>query len=247
MVAREPELFPVDCLDEAARILSSAEPSHPIDIVVGNKIAPVPLEARFTFFERTLPLHNLDTAVVEKLYWNHLEYYRLRTSNGLPNINYLCLAALIRRGVVSSVITTNYDIYLQSVERRDPSFRFHLNPCLRPEDTGWDSDGYYSRWPWGWPPTTIRDGDGRLHVPLWKVHGDLGFVRWAHCDHRFGLPDFAVGRPPLTDDERRRFWEGGVHCLHGLALTKDGEHYHDDATMRRMLGTAQPSRHLRNL
>lgn len=231
-MASDHELLPYRCIEDAADILAAATQARPIDVVIGDRIARVPLRARSVFASS---LKITSQSRINARYWDFVEYYRLRTANALPHINYAALAVLLNRGLVSSVTTTNYDQYLQSISRRSEVFRFMMNPCLSPGDESWDNDGYYGRWPKNEvPPAAFKQASGTWLVPLWKIHGDLGYVRWSPCDHRFRLPDFAVSRPPLTDAQRKRFNKAGLYCLHTLPLAMDGALYAEvDATMRR--------------
>lgn len=120
----------------------------------------------------------------EKRYFRFLEVSRIETSANIPNRNMLCLMRLVRKGKVKAIITTNYDCHVKACfDRYGGEYGCILNPCIEEEQLNqiWNNDGYLS-------PRKIANKS----IPIWKIHGDLQFVRMIDCSHIFSLPKFLI-------------------------------------------------------
>lgn len=174
-------------LNIAAEILSKVTPESGIILILGNQVSPVPIMT-FRKFRSELSEGNdilVEYQEAQDRYFDFLESFRLRTSTVLPHRNMVSIMRLVQKGIVKAVITTNYDCHIRSVfTRYGGSYRCTINPCIPNEeiDHTWDCDGYWS-----------SDRLDIKEIPLWKIHGDLAFVRMASCAHVFRLPQFRVG------------------------------------------------------
>jgi hypothetical protein len=131
--------------------------------------------------------------------WKYLEFARFFTNNTIPSLGYFLLNHLISRKKIRSIITTNYDLYLNSVfERTSNSTRSHcFNPVKNNNDFDWEN--YY----------TSRKSLNFDTVKIFKIHGSLTHVVFKNCSpqnnqlHIFKLPSFLVGFD--TRQIRRKF------------------------------------------
>jgi hypothetical protein len=122
---------------------------------------------------------------------------------------------------VNAIITTNFDNYLNSALFRYGSpFKGVMNPCI-PVSNGiaqkWCCDGYYS-------PVV----SSACEVPIWKIHGDLGFVRMVDCSHIFALPKFIIERPRVNQNR-----PDDPGCCHFITLQADGSQFKYDPSLSR--------------
>jgi hypothetical protein len=176
-----------DTLQAAAKALADASADRQIILILGNGISPVDILDFPTFRSRQQSRAGkmLKHDELEDQYFRFLEMVRLKTSCYLPHENLLYIMRLVRKGIVKAIITTNYDRVLVSVFLRHGSgYTCVSNPCLSSGATTpqeWDCDGYYSS----------RRLPTRA-IPLWKIHGDIGFVRMDACAHVLALPRFVV-------------------------------------------------------
>jgi len=117
----------------------------------------------------------------EVLVWQHYERWRYFSCQ-FDNLNrpYLYVCYLAEQGVVDSIITTNYDLFIHvGLSKRTVS---HIqNPCL-PENH-WHCSGYYSY---------VQEHG--LH--LWKIHGDFGFFKFRGCRCIHRLPSDEIVEKP---------------------------------------------------
>jgi hypothetical protein len=150
---------------------------------------------------------------IEKKYFAYLERQRLYTNNFIPHRNLLCLMRLVRKGIIKAIITTNYDRYVMATFLRyGQPFKCVLNPLLS-GDENWNSDGYYSAKP------------SANEIPLWKIHGDLGFVRMDDCCHIFRLPSFVIDRVVLNNSS-------SPICCHNSIYKENGDRFRDPSLTR---------------
>jgi hypothetical protein len=156
---------------------------YEIKFVVGDGIQPVqsllsPLRIRD---ELTTRLGRPPTPGEEsRERWKYYEYARFHTFNSSPGFAYFLLVHLANAGLVTSITTTNYDSYLDSLSLRiEP---WNINPCARKGDYCWED--YYS-----------QNAVGLRRA--WKIHGSLSHVLFHGCSdpvrpHIFRLPHFPV-------------------------------------------------------
>lgn len=113
--------------------------------------------------------------------WDAYEVARFQTYNSCPSFGYFILFYLAKRGLISSIITTNYDLFFNSIADRLGDV-WQINPAASPSSYSWE--GYYSR------PSPRK-------TPLWKIHGSLTHTVNKACPsdehaHIFRLPNFPV-------------------------------------------------------
>ena len=132
--------------------------------------------------------------------WTHYENARLCSANVRPYEDYYVLHAMTRASLVDVVITSNYDLLLDSMlQRVDAGRPFHINPILRdPDPKAYNADGCFAR----------SDTEENA-VRIYKIHGRLDYVIFRECKHIFRLLTFMVRYPDL--DFLRRI---GTDCLH---------------------------------
>ena len=92
--------------------------------------------------------------------WRLFEYARYYTSNWIPSFAHCCIHRLMADGLCSHVITTNYDLFFDSIWSKYPAMRVATNPVASKGEYTWD--GYYSRRGTHLPP-----------LCYWKIHGSL--------------------------------------------------------------------------
>ena len=207
-------IYDEDSLVEAGDIIQK----HRLILIIGNQIDPVPLNDFISLRDRIYCKtgHRLPPDQVESLLFMEYEGIRLVTNNVLPHYNYLCLLRLIKRNAVSAIITTNYDNYLNSALFRYGSpFKGIRNPCISVGK--WCCDGYYSQ-------LTYSANE----MPIWKIHGDLGFVRMVDCGHIFALPQFMIERPYVNQNR-----PDAPACCHFIVLHADGNRFSYDPNLSR--------------
>jgi len=202
-------------LDAAADIINRISPDLGIILILGNQVCPVDIPTLYGFRSRIYEREGryVSGSELEERYFNYLETARLETSCALPNRNILCLMRLVRRGLVKAIITTNFDCYIRSAFLRyGAAHKCVLNPCIPRTDrhSCWDSNGYWS-----------SNRRSRSTIPLWTIHGDLGFVRMIPCDHIFALPDFVVRHADCVPNGNRR------EICHFSVFKEDGSTYPD--------------------
>jgi hypothetical protein len=121
--------------------------------------------------------------------WRVYEVYRWRSGNVLPPRRYFFLHHLVTLGLVNAIITTNYDLFLDSIFIKDKILQGHtLNPLINDVDCNWDE--FYNK---------ITDIATKLR--LWKIHGSFShssFMKYSSSScHIFKLPRFLVGYPMI--------------------------------------------------
>jgi hypothetical protein len=95
--------------------------------------------------------------------WRLFEYARYYTANTLPTLAHACIYQMITDGVCRDVITTNYDLFFDSIWEKYPKLNIKKNPVCTTGEHNWDN--YYSC------RRTLR-GNARY----WKIHGSLSHV-----------------------------------------------------------------------
>lgn len=119
--------------------------------------------------------------------WQTYEKYRWDTLNNLPVKRYFYTHHFCREGLISSIITTNYDLYFDSIFTKYPLPQgYILNPAIDDnEDSG---EGFYGK---------ISASNDKLR--LWKIHGSFSHISFINSSyghgHIFKLPNFAICYP----------------------------------------------------
>ena len=103
--------------------------------------------------------------------WKLYERARFRTSNQCPSSLLFLLTQLASSGIISEIITTNYDSSWRSIKKRK-AHQISINPVPRVSP----KDGYYER---------AKPGN----LPVFLIHGQLDFARF-QCGCRSQLPSF---------------------------------------------------------
>ena len=123
-------------------------------------------------------------AEFEDYKWRHFEYARYYTSTSLPSLAHCCIYKLIEFGLCRDVITTNYDMFFDTIWQNFASSSIQQNPVLDFGEFGWE--GYYT-----------SKYKARAKPRYWKIHGSLSHVCFQtlagdgqHHLHR--LPRFAI-------------------------------------------------------
>ena len=121
--------------------------------------------------------------------WRHFEYARYYSSTSLPTFTHCCIHKLVEKGVCRDVITTNYDMFFDSIWQRSPHLRVCQNPVLTNGEYEWE--GFFT-----------PKARAAKRPRYWKVHGSLSHVRFCSSnvaceDHLYRLPRFAIS---VNDD-----------------------------------------------
>ncbi|MBM3332118.1 hypothetical protein FJY68_09785 [candidate division WOR-3 bacterium] len=195
-----PELTTEFFASQTAEIFDHAcsEVGVRITFVVGNELQPMRSIRRFSTVVRLMKeglaakkdaagLARLEAeqespSGQDRIRWKFHEHARFVSANGQPVKTYFYIVELARNDAIDAVITTNYDLWLDSLMMDG---RFPARGVLNPQaDLGLAdrSDGYYAI-------------ESRARVPkIWKVHGSLSHVSFRKCHCLFRLPRFIVGR-----------------------------------------------------
>ncbi len=209
---------PDGSLEKTAEILTDIyTQGKTLNIIFGNKFAPVPLLSWEDFLRQEKEIDpRIKPDEVKKHYWEYLEYLRFTTYNYLPLPNYFYLSLLIQK-LPCNIITTNYDGFLESSLERS-GIDFALNPCklTTGEHPEWDRDRYYC---------------SSLDHPkkVWKIHGSLSYIRFFGCDHIFRLPKYLLNYPCPQELESIVMQHLGITLWHYTACSPDGRLYTNSA------------------
>jgi hypothetical protein len=128
----------------------------------------------------------------EAFKWRHFEYARYFSSASLPSFAHFCIYKLVETGVCRDVITTNYDMFFDTIWERSPTLQVYQNPVAETGEYSWE--GYFS-----------MRSEAATHARYWKIHGSLSHVCFGgqrgrpHHLHR--LPRFAIS---ANDDSLAR-------------------------------------------
>lgn len=126
--------------------------------------------------------------------WQTYETYRLNTLSNLPPKRFFYTHHLCKADIIRSIITTNYDLYFDSIFTKDPlPQNYILNPAIDDdEDSG---ESFYGK---------ISDINEKLR--LWKIHGSFSHISFMNSSHGhrhiFRLPNFSICYPtdnPIDD------------------------------------------------
>ncbi len=167
-------------------ILRSAKAANrKILVVVGDGIDPVlelhglsPIKESDISHPRSGRLQAQD-----KSGWSRFEHTRHVTQNVEPNRSYQFIFHLARLQLVQAIITTNYDLTLNSLfSRLAMPLGVKINPILNPGE--YEYGGYCS-------PQDPRA------LPIWKIHGSLSHVLFRKCKTIFPCPDFVLPFGPM--------------------------------------------------
>ncbi len=116
--------------------------------------------------------------------WRHFEYARYYTSNTLPSFAHCCIFKFVEAGLCRDVITTNYDMFFDTIWRRFGTVGIRQNPVLDPGEYDWED--YYA-----------VKSETVSNPSYWKIHGSLSHVCFQPRDpdgqpHLHRLPRFAI-------------------------------------------------------
>lgn len=123
----------------------------------------------------------------DRICWQAYESYRWNTANVLPPLRYFYMHHLCTTGNVSAIVTTNYDLYFDSIFTKVPlPHGFSLNPLINDEEYSWE--GFYS-----------KTSEASKALKLWKIHGSFSHISFIESrqkqNHIFKLPRFSIGYP----------------------------------------------------
>jgi hypothetical protein len=122
--------------------------------------------------------------------WKKYEHVRHYTTNVRPSPSYDFVLHLARKGILRSIITTNYDTTLDSmfnIFKTDMPLPVNLNPILIHNE--WSHFGYCS------------EIVSSTAIDFWKIHGSLSHVFCRGCSTLLKCPDFVIpfGSKSVTD------------------------------------------------
>ncbi len=136
-------------------------------------------------------LYTADSPEFIEYKWRIYEYARFYTANHHPTLAHSCVLQLARDGFVDSIVTTNYDMMIDSLLSKCPDLDIAKNPVLAQYE--YPFEDYYSS-------SNMRENS----VAYWKIHGSLDHVVFRKSDdltkfHLHKLPRFPVSSN-LTDE-----------------------------------------------
>lgn len=215
------KIYHVESVEYAADILRGASADPGVILILGNRVNPIEIPDFISYRSKiqSEERKRIRLPEAQRRYFAYLEHARLVSSNVIPHYNLICILRLIKRGIVKAIITTNYDNFIPSVLLRYGGvYKSILNPCIvntQKQSADWNYDGYYS------DSNVPTNG-----IPLWKIHGDLGFVRMDQCDHIFALPKFSIEKISRLESIQ-------PCCCHFAVLQEDGNQYSTDVYLAR--------------
>jgi hypothetical protein len=117
----------------------------------------------------------------EYLTWDDYEFARFISENDVPPISHFFLHLLCKRGLVDSIITTNYDCYWESAVRRAPDANYRSRVVVAPRVEGSSVSVVCSA---SYDQQSIR---------YWKIHGSFGILYFPECGDYLQHPPFTFG------------------------------------------------------
>ena len=151
--------------------------------VIGNGIDPVNNIINDRILRSQVGKRSTTARSFEAFKWRHFEYARYYTSTSLPSFAHCCIYKLVEAGLCHDVITTNYDMFLDTLWQRSPQLRVQQNPILETDEYSWE--GYFS-----------SKRSGIRYPRYWKIHGSLSHICFGGWNggpqHIHRLPRFAV-------------------------------------------------------
>ena len=101
----------------------------------------------------------------------------------MPSFTHCCIWKIVNDGLCDNVITTNYDMFFDSIWTKYPNLRVLMNPVLRRGEFNWE--GYFS------------SASKTPATNYWKLHGSLSHIAFKFGgtgtkSHIFKLPRFMV-------------------------------------------------------
>lgn len=165
----------------ARHILSAkASPKKKIKIILGDFLSISDVHHPKKIIGKDPPFSEEDHDNL----WQKYEKVRFITNNECPSFVHFVIHKLCEQGLVDSIITTNYDQYLESIyERILSSYKLIRNPVL-PTRLSYDWEGYYSR----------ANVSRKRSIKFFKIHGSFSHIVFIKCPgrqaHIFQLPKF---------------------------------------------------------
>ena len=178
--------------DLFARQHSGRPPNKWLVFIIGNGIDPVDNIINDKTLRLKAGSRYKTTKSFEAFKWRHFEYARYYSSTSLPSFAHCCIYKFVEAGLCRDVITTNYDMFFDTLWQHSPGLRVHQNPVAEDDEYSWE--GYYS------------SQRGAMVCPrYWKIHGSLSHVCFGgRCGRRHNihrLPRFAIS---ANDDSLAR-------------------------------------------
>lgn len=149
---------------------------------VGNgiqRVANILYHDSINALAKSKGIHDEDELIAYR--WRLFEFARYYTTYTLPSFAHCHIHRLVSDKVCSDVVTTNYDLFFDSIWKKYPELEVQMNPTLLPGEYHWDN--YRSQYQAGKPR-------------YWKIHGSLSHVVFreesgsGHLIHK--LPDIAI-------------------------------------------------------
>lgn len=149
---------------------------HPVNNILNDKLLRKEAKAKGIKFTTQ--------KAFEAYKWRHFEYARYYTTTSRPSFAHCCIYKLAEAGLCRDIITTNYDMYFDTMWQHAPDLRVCMNPVLGDEEYSWEN--YYA------PTDDVGD-----RTRYWKIHGSLSHVsfrskRTKNINHLHRLPGFAI-------------------------------------------------------
>ncbi len=110
--------------------------------------------------------------------WDDYEFARFVSTNLCPPITYYFLHLLCERNLVDSIVTTNYDMYWESVCTRIPTKKYQVVVYPRIQKNKIKSD-------------TVPKGEKT--VRFWKIHGSFNILYHPECEDAIVHPPTVIG------------------------------------------------------
>ncbi len=174
--------------------------------IVGNGIYPVNNILNDKSRNKIAKKKNIKLNLKEDRYqfkWHLFQYAKYYTENYMPSFSHFFIFQLLNDGICKNVITTNYDMYFDSIWNKNPTLKILQNPILSKQEYDWE--GYYS------------SKSQKKDAAYWKIHGSLSHVIFKQkklTEHKyiFKLPRFIVSSNSPTIQKTFRI-ERLLPCL----------------------------------
>jgi len=187
--------------DKISEIILNLKGDEDIKLIIGNGVYPVTsLQDRESIVDQEndygIDKKYLDDYKKERLIFRRFERIRHITSNTKLSYAYFLLYEIIRHQKVSTITTTNYDLFLDSMLEKFPgfygpsNFKYIKNPIFNDSQEQRTSSYYFpeSKYFQKIPEKSLRND----YTYLWKIHGDLEHTKFENCEHIIKLPPFII-------------------------------------------------------
>lgn len=131
---------------------------------------------------------NPRTRGFQEFKWRLFEFARYYTANTLPTFAHACVNQMVVDGVCRDLVTTNYDLFFDSIWEKYPALGVRQNPVVGSEEYCWAD--YCS------PRLAARK-----KPRYWKIHGSLSHIVFQGRNHPAQRQIHRLPRFPISTNQ----------------------------------------------